>query len=359
LTAGTALFSLSSIGFWPPILGVLGVVGGIYLFSNGFRMLRYKRLILNTPLSKIRSAAIGLVEINGMPVGPHTLSSPITGDPCFYYSVRAWQWNDSGKSAKWQQVLNESLYVPFFIEDSTGRVLVNPQGADLDVHRDFYDEIRASAFQTPGLVPDHVKKFLAWRGLVPYYKIRLEERVVKPGYPLFVFGTLGENDGLVSWAAQRHVSNASNSFGLGLDGPLSVNLTFRGGGAISRGIEAAVQRLPAAQAQQFTFQMSSDRGPVVLPDQVVQNLARTGVTLPAPVVPESAKSQSVEDEKQFDLQTKVAVSKGERNDPFTISSQSQREVVQSLAWKSTASIWGGPILTLICLYFLWIYWEWM
>lgn len=56
------------------------------------------------------------------------------------------------------------------------------------------------------------------------------------------------------------------------------------------------------------------------------------------------------EESVFDAS--VVIGKGTRNDPFTISSQSQREVVQSLGWKSALCIWGGPVLTLVCLYIL-------
>jgi hypothetical protein len=48
----------------------------------------------------------------------------------------------------------------------------------------------------------------------------------------------------------------------------------------------------------------------------------------------------------------------ERNEPFAISGHSQREVVGKLAWKSAACIWGGPVLTLVCLYFLMVYFHW-
>jgi len=61
----------------------------------------------------------------------------------------------------------------------------------------------------------------------------------------------------------------------------------------------------------------------------------------------------------FDLHARVAIGKGAHGNPFTISSQSQREVVQSLAWKSTLYIWGSPIFTLVCIYFLLVYWSWM
>jgi hypothetical protein len=30
-----------------------------------------------------------------------------------------------------------------------------------------------------------------------------------------------------------------------------------------------------------------------------------------------------------------------------------------LSWKSTLLIWGGPALTLLCVYILLDYWEWL
>jgi hypothetical protein len=40
------------------------------------------------------------------------------------------------------------------------------------------------------------------------------------------------------------------------------------------------------------------------------------------------------------------------NPAFFISWKSQKDVVQSLGWKSAAMIWGGPALTLLCVYIL-------
>src|SRR5262249_15769238 len=84
-------------------------------------------------------------------------------------------------------------YVPFFLEDSTAKVLVNPQGATLDGNRSFYDEIRTAFLDKDSPVPESIRKFVATRGLAAGDKVRLEEHIIKPGYPLFVFGTLGEN----------------------------------------------------------------------------------------------------------------------------------------------------------------------
>jgi hypothetical protein len=44
--------------------------------------------------------------------------------------------------------------------------------------------------------------------------------------------------------------------------------------------------------------------------------------------------------------------KGKHNPAFFISWQSQREIVKSLGWKSALMIWGGPALTLFCVYIL-------
>ena len=52
-----------------------GVAGGSYLFYRGFSLLQRKRLILNTPQSKIRSASMGLVEISGVAAGPYLINS--------------------------------------------------------------------------------------------------------------------------------------------------------------------------------------------------------------------------------------------------------------------------------------------
>ena len=60
---------------------------------------------------------------------------------------------------------------------------------------------------------------------------------------------------------------------------------------------------------------------------------------------------------EFDLAQPAAIGKGTDGSPFMISSESQREVVRALGWKSALCIWGGPILALISLYCLLVYFE--
>jgi E3 Ubiquitin ligase len=389
---------------WLPLLGVLGVTVGVFLFLRGFRMLQYKRLILNTPFSKIRSASMGLVEVNGTPAGPQTIAAAITRQPCYYYRARAWQFRDSGRGrGEWAQVIDESLFVPFFLEDMTGKVLINPQGATLDVHRSFSDELRTSSLGTGSPVPEPVRSFVASRGLIAGEKVRLEEQIIKPGFPLFVFGTLGENSGLSSWAAQRHLSGTQIS--LGSSAPHSINLKFTyrtsGSDLATKMMTEMLTRIPGKENIQVTVNTPPGGGPAVIPDGIMKDLQRMGIALPPSVTSESmnarpsladshadgggpaiaVSTQVSTDVKNFslpsnsenlrvahepnqgaagdfDLNARVAIAKGAKGNPFTISSQSQREVVQALAWKAALYIWGSPIFALICLYFLVVYWSW-
>src|SRR5213592_4960509 len=72
------------------LLSIVAVAGGCYGFVLGFRLLARKRFLLNTPTSKIRSASLGLVEINGVASSPYSLPAAISGLPCFLYQTTAW-----------------------------------------------------------------------------------------------------------------------------------------------------------------------------------------------------------------------------------------------------------------------------
>lgn len=387
--------------FWLSLVALLGLTVGVFLFFRGFRMLQYKRLILNTPSSKIRSAAMGLVEVSGMPVGPKAIAAAITGAPCYYYRARAWQWIESDKGGgSWKQAVDESIFVPFFIEDSTGKVLVSPQGATLDVHRSFYDEFHTVAVMKNSPFPESIRKFVATRGLVAGEKIRLEEHCIKPGYPLFVFGTLGENTVLNSWKAQTHRTPKQASVGLsfgdsGLKFTRSVNLT----GIAARAMAGLLERGSGINLRSQVYTSRSNGGqPAEIPQDLLNQLKQAGIELPLPAqatsgqmevsnqtshdgrtsgssmgvaivsAPPAAETDVPNREpvqepnaspETFDLHSCVAITKGERGDPFTISSQSQREVVQALGWKSAAYIWGGPLFALACLYCLFVFLGWM
>lgn len=344
-------------GVWLALLGAAGSAAGVYLFYSGFRMLRFKRMILGTPLSRIHSASIGLVEVTGFPVGPYVLSAPITGDPCFYYRVRAWQWieSESGKSHEWKSVLDETLFVPFFLEDGTGRVLIDPKGADLDVHKSFSDEIGASIFLTRDLVPPNIRDFLAKRGLVPAEKIKLEERIIPKGYPLFVFGSLGENRVGNSWSPRPQTNTVSVgrfAFPYGNGSRVDTSANPRPSVPAAPASVGALNRVAGVHVDTAQVQPSRDSVSAEIFDRLVATRGQTAFAT-TPANPSAGTSAAGD----FDLHPSVAISKGQRHEPFAISGHSQKEVAGRLAWQSAACIWGGPVLTLASLYFLMNYFQ--
>jgi len=108
----------------------------------------------------------------------------------------AWEWKRQGRSSQWVKVAAECMHVPFFLDDNTGKVLVDPRGAELDLHRDFQQEFCDSFFTTKEEAPGNVRSFLSRHGVSTTNKIKVEEFCIKPKNALFLLGMLHENPGL-------------------------------------------------------------------------------------------------------------------------------------------------------------------
>lgn len=121
----------------PIYLAVIGIGFGIYSFYRGFKIFRLKRLIKNIPTSKIRSMAMGLVELTGRAVPLKLLKAPLTNNDCVYYEVVVQSYQKRGKSYQWVTVHRDRSFNWFYIEDDTGRVLVNPMGAEISIPKDY------------------------------------------------------------------------------------------------------------------------------------------------------------------------------------------------------------------------------
>jgi hypothetical protein len=355
-------------------LAVIGAFGGVYLFYRGFRLLQRKRLIQNTPSSKIRSAAMGLVEINGLALGPYTLTAPITGVSCYYFHSTAWQWQQRGKNSQWVKVAEERLHVPFFLDDNTGRLLVDPQGAEMDIHRDFHDEFGTSLFSSTMEIPSNISGFLVRHGVSTDKKIKVEEYCIKPKNSLFILGTLAQNPGL-SVSATPVLSLTAEQSALAFHVPDLSNLSRQTDVTVAgKALFSAFKSEPAG------IHLLSTNPPAKISDpaqrqKITSALMRAGITNPAAwaaaglvnpaaaVAPASVSTgggtAAVAAIEQFDLHPPVVLMKGAHDPAFLISWHSQRDVVSSLSWKSALMIWGGPALTLLCVYVVALHFDWL
>ena len=351
--------STGPIWFWP----VAAACAGLYLFYSGFRLLQRKRLILNTPQSKIRSAAMGLVEVSGLAAGPYSLRSPVTSRSCYYYRTMVWQWERQGRNNTWVKKVDESLHVPFYLDDNTGRVLVNPQGADLDIHCDFKEEFGQSIFSRQ-MVPDNITNFLLMHNVDSSKKVKIEEYCLKPKNALFVLGTLAHNPGLeVTGSAVQTIHGTVLK--TGNFGGLSLSLGTGLFGGVSTA--AAAVSMTASSATHPALDKAKQ-------EQIAAAMTRAGITNPAAwaavgVSPAVAVAAAIAKPagaaapapalEQFDLHPAALLMKGAHDSSFLISWKSQRELVTALSWKSTLMIWGGPALTLVSVYLLAVQFGWL
>jgi len=101
-----------------------GFIGAFYYFSR-------KRMMENTPTSKIRSAAQGFVELEGrgqLLDGP-LIAAPLSGITSVWYSYEIEEHRGTGKNARWVTVESGVSDDLFLLKDETGQCIVDPDGA--------------------------------------------------------------------------------------------------------------------------------------------------------------------------------------------------------------------------------------
>ncbi|HKT12274.1 MAG TPA: GIDE domain-containing protein [Terriglobia bacterium] len=131
--------------FPPPERGFLGGIGlilGLYWFFKGFGIFREYMVVADTPLAPIRSVAMGRVQVHGKAVGEKTLRSPVSNQLCFLYKVNIDRFLAGRQGqGRWSPYLTDEGSVNFYLEDDTGKVLVDPEAAELELEEAYQCEV--------------------------------------------------------------------------------------------------------------------------------------------------------------------------------------------------------------------------
>jgi hypothetical protein len=263
----------------PMLWAAASIILGPYFFFRGFRVLQRQRLIADTPRSSIRSAALGLVELRGKAIGPYTLVAPLSGTDCLYYRLVI----ESNPQGDLSNKLRE-LSAPFFLDDGTGRVMVYPHGAELQMppssERSEYGKL-ATAF---GRFSEGSPEFA-------------QEYAVRHGDTIFVLGTLRENP----WSKKD----------------------------------------PVAECTEL-----SRIGPGFVSEAEADLIRREAYPYLNPKLPAGARldSENNDSQNKFNLHPPVILMKDKN--PLVISPNSQRELVAKLKFRSLLYVWGGAAAAL-------------
>ena len=175
---------------------IIAIGAGIFLLITGFKSWHLKRIIENTPTSKIRSIAMGLVEIYGTVTKPHDkfLKSPFTNKDCVYYkySVEKLQHTDKGK--RWITLTSGENNTPFYLKDTTGKVLIQPTGATVDIPPNYKKETITINALEPSIKTFCAKNNLALTTFFGFGRtLKFTETTLKPDDKTYILGTADDN----------------------------------------------------------------------------------------------------------------------------------------------------------------------
>jgi len=172
---------------------------GVLLLFGGFQKLKLKRLIENLPTSKIRSIAIGLVEIYGEVVpGKIMIKAPMSNKDCVYYKYTIEEYT-GGKNKRWVKVKVGEGKTNFYLKDETGKVLVDPNNFELDIIPSF--EVNSGLGRDPS---EDIKKFIKsvdinFEGIFGINKkMRYRVYSIHPKDKLYILGTATENSSVIN-----------------------------------------------------------------------------------------------------------------------------------------------------------------
>lgn len=122
---------------------IVGFAAGLVLFVRGLLLYRKSLLVGGTPVTAIRGAAMGQVQIHGLAGSNFKVAGPVSGTPCCAYKLKIERWVE-GNRGGWRRLRTDSSPEAFYLEDSTGRIRIEPDGAEWDVPESGRREVSAS-----------------------------------------------------------------------------------------------------------------------------------------------------------------------------------------------------------------------
>jgi E3 ubiquitin ligase len=124
---------------------IAGAVVGVLVFLRGFRVYGEYRLLTDTPEQPISSLPMGRVRFHGKASAEKLTKSPLTSTPCVYWRTEVHRGTSIVGARSSGNTASDEDSVPFVLTDMSGRVALNPHGAELDLKPTF-DRISSESF---------------------------------------------------------------------------------------------------------------------------------------------------------------------------------------------------------------------
>ncbi len=109
-----------------------GIAGLVWYFGKRQALMRRLKQAKPWPVGELPEDTLGKIVGNARPVGD-VLTAPISQRPCVFFEVSVVE--NHGKSSS--TIIHELQGVPFYVEDASGRAVVDPRGADVVLEQDY------------------------------------------------------------------------------------------------------------------------------------------------------------------------------------------------------------------------------
>ena len=134
------------------ILGIVVIIAGAVLFSLSNRKANESNTLSKyVPMDNINSIPFDIpVVVNGTVIADQPLTSPATQKSCVYFRYileREEEKKDNNGIWEWKHVGSPELQtIPFYLQDQTGKILIKPQGCEVN------SIYRTQQFLQPGTI---------------------------------------------------------------------------------------------------------------------------------------------------------------------------------------------------------------
>jgi hypothetical protein len=178
----------SGVIFAIVITAIIVILVLAWLFNKSARLKRKLRAAKAFSIGELPEDTLGRVVGQARPLAS-TLQGPLTGRPCVYYIATVEEQRSNGRSSYWKTIITESQGVPFVLEDSTGRAIVDPNSAEVAL--DFDGKSSSGTFHDANEVQEaflarYNKKSSGW---VFNKSLRYREAMIEIGETVAVLGS--------------------------------------------------------------------------------------------------------------------------------------------------------------------------
>lgn len=173
----------------------------IIIIGGGFFWLSKKQQKTSAAMQQSKAVPINQLqtntqaEVQGTVVAKNPLTTPFSNRPCVYYKYEVEKEvrrrdSEGHLETDWEQVEEDDKKIPFMIEDKTGQVLVNPEGATIEARNLGEQRFRRGERFSNDILRNIISS-------ISDSNTRVTEEALLVGEPAYIFGHLAEgSDGL-------------------------------------------------------------------------------------------------------------------------------------------------------------------